>query len=195
MVIFQSSQPIGVGFGGQVWQVVGSQLCKGSDQRWGTGPSVPGGTGGPSRGALVTSRDLCCFRTRVMRLYIYIYMYIYIYTAYIYIWYIMIYVYIYIYIYIYYVHLCPNILSNTHFLVNRSATYHYRIGGPRWHWCILEPSVVHMISGSFFGSPSLSWWNGPHKSSRPKCRGCGVFFFLNPCPCKVRNQHEILSIW
>ena len=87
-------------------------------------------------------------------------------------------IYVYIYIYIYYVHLCPNILSNTQFLVNRSATYHYRIGGPRWHWCILEPSVVHMISGSFFGSPSLSWWNGPHKSSRPKCRGCGVFFLI-----------------
>jgi len=190
MVIFQSSQPIGVGFGGQVWQVVGSQLCKGSDQRWGTGPSIPGETRGPSGGPPVTSRDLCCFRTRVMRLDTYTYICIYICILCIYIY--CVYIYIHIYIHILY----PNILSNTHFLVNRSATYHYRIGGPRWHWCILEPSVVHMISGSFFGSPSLSWWNGPHKSSRPKCQGCGVlFFFLNPCPCKVRNQHEILSIW
>jgi hypothetical protein len=112
MVIFQSSQPIGVGFCGQVWQVVGSQLCKGSDQRWGTGPSIPGETRGPSGGPPVTSRDLCCFRTRVMRLdmytyiciYIYMYIvYIYIYCVYIYIYIYCVYIYIHIYIYIYYI--------------------------------------------------------------------------------------------
>ena len=192
MVIFQSSQPIGVGFGGQVWQVVGSQLCKGSDQRWGTGPSVPGGTGGPSRGALVTSRDLCCFRTGVMRLYIY--MYIYIYCVYIYIytdilWYMCTYIYIYI--------LCPfmpqYLIQHSLFgepfsnlpLSNRGtqmALVH--LGAkcrPHDKWIFLWISFALLVE----------WATQIVQTEMP-----GVWcFFFNPCPCKVRNQHEILSIW
>ena len=52
----------------------------------------------------MTSRDLCCFRTRVMRLdmYTYICIYIYVYCVYIYTVYIYIHIYIYtVYIYIY----------------------------------------------------------------------------------------------
>ena len=190
MVIFQSSQPIGVGFGGQVWQVVGSQLCKGSDQRWGTGPSVPGGTGGPSRGALVTSRDLCCFRTRVMRLYIYIHVYIYILRIYIYtdiLWYMCTYIYI----------LCP--------FMSQYLIQHSLFGEPFSNLPLsnrgTQMALVHLGAKCrphdtwiFLGisfALLVEWATQIVQTEMP-----GVWcFFLNPCPCKVRNQHEILSIW